>query len=214
MEWGKDVKVDIFNAAYKNGKGETTVISNNGDKVFAPGTETIYKFTVQNTGNMAVDYTINIDFDLILSGKAESLKDFPVSVRLVNTNGDYLIGDAQNAVPVAKAVLKTHSDILGAYSYETFELQISWAYESGNDEYDTFLGNLSAEDSAVITMNAEFYATESVDPTAEGGIQVEVEGTKEHGGTIRWLWLMLLMINTAILVFYITWLMNKRAQKW
>ena len=103
---------------------------------------------------------------------------------------------------------------MGAYSYETYKLEIYWPYENGNDSYDTFLGDLSAEKSVWLTMELDFYAFESLDATAKGGVQIEVEGTKEYGGTIRWLWLMLLMINTGILAFYIAWLMNKRVQKW
>ena len=215
IKWEKHTKVDIFKTSYKNGQGEVTVKSNNGDKVFAPGTETSYRFTAQNTGNMAVDYTIDFDFTLTVGGELMDLKGFPVAVRLKKTsNGEYLIGDKKTFVAVEKAIIPTHADLLGAYSYETYELEISWAFESGNDEYDTFLGNLSAEKEVWLTMNLDFYASESLDATAQGGIQVEVEGTKEYGGTIRWLWLILLMINTAILIFYITWLMNKRAQKW
>ena len=215
IKWEKHTKVDIFKTSYKNGQGEVTVKSNNGDKVFAPGTETSYRFTAQNTGNMAVDYTIDFDFTLTVGGELMDLKGFPVAVRLKKTsNGEYLIGDKKTFVAVEKAIIPTHAALLGAYSYETYELEISWAFESGNDEYDTFLGNLSAENEVWLTMNLDFYASESLDATAQGGIQVEVEGTKEYGGTIRWLWLILLMINTAILIFYITWLMNKRAQKW
>ena len=66
--WEKHTNVDIFKTSYKNGNGEFTVVSNNGDKVFAPGTATSYKFTAQNSGNMAVDYTIDLNFsDMSLS---------------------------------------------------------------------------------------------------------------------------------------------------
>ena len=212
--WEKHTNVDIFKSSYKNGNGEFTVVSNNGDKVFAPGTATSYKFTAQNSGNMAVDYTIDLNFVLKSGGEKMDLTNFPISVRLTNTSGDYLIGDKNTYVPVERAILSTHADLLGAYSYETYELEIYWPYESGNDSYDTFLGNLSAEKEVWVTMELDFYAFESLDATAQGGVQIEVEGTKEYGGTIRWLWLMLLMINTGILVFYIAWLMNKRVQKW
>ena len=213
-KWEKHTKVDIFKTTYENGNGETTVKSNNGDKVFAPGTKTSYKFTAQNPGNMAVDYTVDLSFTVTVGGEKLDITNFPVSVRLTNSSREYLIGDKDTFVPVNKAILPTYADLLGAFSYETYELEIYWAFEGGNDEYDTYLGNLSADKSVWITMDVDFYASESLDPTAQGGIQVEVEGTKEHGGTIRWLWLMLLMINTGILVFYIAWLMNKRAQKW
>ena len=157
---------------------------------------------------------IYLGFVLKSGGEKMDLTNFPISVRLTNTSGDYLIGDKNTYVPVERAILSTHADLLGAYSYETYELEIYWPYESGNDSYDTFLGNLSAEKEVWVTMELDFYAFESLDATAQGGVQIEVEGTKEYGGTIRWLWLMLLMINTGILVFYIAWLMNKRAQKW
>ena len=53
-----------------------------------------------------------------------------------------------------------------------------------------------------------------MDPTTQGGTRINVEKNIEYGGTFRWFWLILLFINIAILIFYVSWLMNKRAEKW
>ena len=75
-------------------------------------------------------------------------------------------------------------------------------------------GDLSAERGVTLTMGINTYAEEHIEPEAQGGIPVEVDGKQEYGGTIRWLWMIMLFINAAILIFYVAWLMNKRLQKW
>ena len=212
-KWEAGKQVNIFDAEYKNGEGATTVISQDGTKLIAPGTQTTYKFTMQNNGNMAVVYETDLDFILKIGGEVVSDYEFPLTVRLVNQNGEYVIGSETEWVQVAKASLARHPGLLGANSYETFELQLYWQFEGGNDELDTLYGDMSAEKGVTLTLRINTYAEEALDPTLQGGTKVEVEGTEEYGGTIRWLWLVMLLINASIIVFYVSWLMNKRIQK-
>lgn len=212
-KWEAGKQVNIFDAEYKNGEGATTVISQDGTKLIAPGTQTTYKFTMQNNGNMAVVYETDLDFILKIGGEVVSDYEFPLTVRLVNQNGEYVIGSETEWVQVAKASLPRHPGLLGANSYETFELQLYWQFEGGNDELDTLYGDMSAEKGVTLTLRINTYAEEALDPTLQGGTKVEVEGTEEYGGTIRWLWLVMLLINASIIVFYVSWLMNKRIQK-
>lgn len=212
-KWEAGKQVNIFDAEYKNGAGETTVISQDGTKLIAPGTRTTYKFTMQNNGNMAVVYETDLDFTLKIGGEVVRDYEFPLTVRLVNDRGEYIIGSETEWVQVAKASIASHPGLLGANSYETFELQLNWEFDGGNDALDTLYGDMSAEKGVLLTMQINTYAEEALDPTLQGGTKVEVEGTEEYGGTIRWLWLVMLLINAAIIVFYVAWLMNKRVQK-
>ena len=213
-KWKSGKNVDMFKAQYENGEGTPTVVSQDGTKLIAPGTKTTYRFTMNNDGNMAVDYFTDLDFVLKIGNETVTDYQFPLQVRLLNDRGEYLIGNENTYEQVAKASLDQYRSILGAKSFETFELQLIWLFEGGNDELDTLYGDLSAEKGVTLTLTINTTAEESLDPTAQGGTKMEVEGTEEYGGTIRWLWLVMLMVNTAIIVFYVAWLMNKRVQKW
>lgn len=212
--WEAEKRVNMFSAQYLNGEGQATVVSQDGTKLIAPGVLTTYKFTMQNSGNMAVVYETDLDFILKIGDTKQKDYQFPLKVRLSNDRGEYVIGNEEEYVQVQHASLARHPGLLGANSYETFTLELYWEFEGGNDELDTLYGDLSAEKGVTLTLQINTYAEEHIDPTAQGGNKIEVEGTEEYGGTIRWLWLVMLFINTAILVFYIAWLMNKRAQKW
>ncbi len=211
-EAGKDVH--IFQSSYANGTEHPTVVSQDGTALIAPGVVTSYQFSMHNSGNMAVLYQTDIDFTLKIGGEKQKNYEFPLEVRLKTQSGDYLIGDEDEWVNVSKAILSQHVSLLGAFSYETFTLELQWRFEGGNDELDTMYGDTSSEKGVTLTMGINTYAEEHVEPEAKGGIPIEVEGTKEYGGTIRWLWMIMLFINAAILIFYIAWLMNKRLQKW
>ena len=52
--WQTNQKVSIFSSSYENGQNVTTVLSQNGDDIIAPGTVSIYKFCMYNNGNVAM----------------------------------------------------------------------------------------------------------------------------------------------------------------
>ena len=212
--WEVNENINIFKASYQNDKGETTVISQDGTKLIAPGVKTSYKFTMYNKGNIAVIYDVDIDFELRIGKEKQIDYYFPLQVRLLTERGNYLIGDEDEWVNVDDATLSNHVSVLGADSYETFELQLLWQFEGGNDELDTMYGDESVEKGVELTLGINTYAEEHLDPTAQGGTRINVEKNIEYGGTFRWLWLILLMLNIAIVIFYVSWLMNKRAEKW
>ena len=213
--WETGKTVNIFQAQYANGDGVTTVVSQDGTKLIAPGTETVYEFTMYNNGNVAVVYETDLSFEFSIGGVKQTDYVFPLKARLVTENGEYLIGSESEWVNIKDATVSAHVSTLGASSCETFSLQLKWEFEGGNDELDTLYGNQSVEQGVSLTLGINSYAEEHIDPTAKGGTPIDGEGAvKEHGGTIRWLWFILLMINAAILIFYISWLMHKRLRKW
>ena len=220
-KWESGNTVNIFKSDYQNGKGVVTVASQSGDKVIAPGSKTEYKFALFNDGNVAVRYDTNIGFNLILGGKENNEVSFPLKVKLYTDSDKYLIGSESEWKLISDVDTITYPSQLGASSIESFTLEILWEYEGGNDELDTYLGNQSATSSgnnggASVSLDINTYAEEHIDPTAQGGTVITEEGQAEveHGGTIRWLWFILLFINIAMLIFYIAWLLNKRANKW
>ena len=211
-KWQTGKNVEIFKTEYKNGEGKSTVISQDGTKLIAPGVKTSYKFTMQNGGNMAVNYVTDLEFVLSIGDETLEEYEFPLKVQLLNDRGEYIIGGENEYVNVQEAIVYSYPALLGAYSCETFEFVLNWEFEGGCDEIDTLFGDLSAEKGVKLMLKIKTYAEEAADPTAQGGNRIEVDGTPEYGGTIRWLWLTLLMLNSAILIFYVAWLMHKRAR--
>ena len=223
-KWNNETNVNIFKSDYTNGEGKTTIISQNGDKVIAPGSTSSYKFAMYNNGNMAVMYETDVDFSLIIKGAENKDIVFPLKVRLYTDSGKYLVGSETEWANINDIKVDAYLSQLGASSYESFTLEVKWDYESGNDELDTLLGNMSAEhgnnnseDKGIaVNLSINTYAEEHVDPTAKGGTPIDAEtgGEVEYGGTVRWLWFILLFTNVGMLLFYIAWLLNKRANKW
>lgn len=212
--WTTGRNIDIFKAKYSNGEGKTTVVSSDGTKVVAPGVETTYDFAMHNSGNMAVVYATDLGFRLKVGDEVVSAEDFPLKARLVNSMGEYLIGGEDTWLPIHQATLTQYQNQLGASSFEDFQLQLKWEFDGGNDALDTRYGDLAAEKGVTLTLTINTYAVEHDDPRAQGGKPISTDNRHhEYGGTIRWLWLMLLFINTAVIILYISWLMNKRLRK-
>lgn len=214
--WQSGLDVDIFKTSYENDERVTTVLSNNGESVIAPGTEMSYSFAAYNNGNVAVFYEADLNFIFTLNDTSQETIDFPLKVRLKTESGKYLIGSADEWVDIKTAKTTKHVSVLGASSYESFTLEMKWLFEGGNDELDTMLGNMASNGGSRLTLGINTYAEEHLDPTAVGGTVVKTEDGEvvEHGGTIRTFWLILLFCCIAILIFFVAWLLNKRLRKW
>jgi tRNA threonylcarbamoyladenosine biosynthesis protein TsaE len=79
--------VDIFKSSYANKKGQLTVDSHDGDKVIAPGTSNSFVFKLANTGNVPLDFTLDID------ATTTDGRELPVKVRLHRYDNTWLLGD-------------------------------------------------------------------------------------------------------------------------
>lgn len=214
--WQSGIDVDIFKTSYQNDERVTTVLSKDGTSLIAPGTQMTYNFIAFNNGNVAVFYETDIDFTFLIGTTLQTGYNFPMVVRLKTESSGYLIGSETEWVNVDQAKLTKHISVLGASSYEEFTLELLWQFEGGNDELDTYLGNMSAGQGSRLTLGINTYAEEHINPSAQGGIQVLNEDGEniEHGGTIRTFWLILLFCCVAILIFFIAWLLNKRLRQW
>ena len=214
--WKTEEEIKIFDSGYLNDNGDLTVNSDDGQSLIAPGTEMTYGFTMYNNSNVAVYYEVDLDL-IVKIGKLpqgrEMEERIPVQVKLETASGDYLIGSETSFVSLSDALVNVKRRALGAESFETFTLHLKWDYE-GDDANDTALGDISAEEDLSLNLSVEAYAEEHPDPAAKGGTSIDAEKETEIGGSVRWVWVLLLMINTAVLIFYVSWLMNKRLQKW
>lgn len=210
--WESGKEVTIFKANYVNGEGETTVVSQDGTKLIAPGTQSTYKFTMYNNGNIAVVYEIDLDFILKIGDKIQNEFIFPLKARLLIENGNYLIGDETEWVNVADATLSKHVSVLGARSYETFVLELLWEFDGGNDALDTMYGDASAEKGVKLTLGINTYAEEHIDPAATGGTRVDISEKSERIEQ-RVLWIIILLLSAIIIVGYILWFIGHQIEK-
>lgn len=182
--WEGKTDIDIFSASYVNGKGEATVVSSNGDKIVAPGTDGFYKFSFKNIGNMAIDYKCTVTLSFEAKGAQFDIEDLPIMVRMKDYQGNYIIGDGEKWEPVS--VLETYTDghTIGKNSYIYYTIEWCWPYESGNDRLDTLLGNLSANESVVLTLKIDAYGEQSDDPDAIGGLQSGTDDPRQGGDIV------------------------------
>ena len=162
--WTTETQVEIFKLSYENGEAKVTVISSDGDKVIAPCTENSYTFKLKNTGNVALDYTVDVDA-YVTPGDV----NLPVTARLNRYDGEWIVGASNSYIDIPTLDTAYDSGVLGAGKYTYYTLDWQWPFESGNDEYDTLLGNLAAEGqditlTIVIKTTAEADYTETDSP--------------------------------------------------
>lgn len=163
--WSTDTQVEIFRISYENGERVVTVQSADGGKVIAPGTENSYIFKLKNTGNVALDYIVEVDAYFTPA----DIK-IPILARLSRYDGHWLVGGTDEYVEAATLDTAEEKAVLGAGKYTYYTLDWVWPFEGGNDELDTQLGNLAAEQDLVFTIVIRTTATESANPNDDGGI--------------------------------------------
>ena len=144
--WEGKTDVEIFRVSYENGEGQITVQSGKGDKVIAPGTENAYSFTLHNTGNVPLDYVLEMEAYF-----SDGEKVIPVKARVVDYNGKYLVGSADGFADVLELNTVREQGSLSAGYIAPYTLQWQWPFE-GDDDYDTWLGNLAAEEDITLTI--------------------------------------------------------------
>ncbi len=202
--WKEQNVVDIFRSTYVNGENEMTVVSQDGNKVIAPGAVSKYEFCMVNGGNMAIAYNLKFSFVLKIAGEDANANSFPLSIRLTDTNGKYLVGSEEEWLSIPAGTAGEKEGVLGASSYEQFHLEIEWAFE-GNNELDTMLGNEATKSDIELTFTIDSYAEEHEDPSAQGGIWVSETSYEDYefGGLIRWEWFAILLALLAICTLYL-----------
>jgi hypothetical protein len=193
IEWSTYTQVEIFHVSYVNGEQVITVNSGNGDKVIAPGTENSYTFKLKNTGNVALDYTVEVDAYFTPADI-----EIPITGRLNRYDGTWVIGGKDEYAKVP--VLDTAEDnaTLGAGKYTYYTLDWRWPFESGNDALDTMLGNLAADQDLTFTIVIKTTATESSDPNDPGGITPPPQTGDNANLT---LWIVLAVSSFAMMIF-------------
>lgn len=200
--WGTNTQVEIFSVSYVNGEQIITVKSDNGDKVIAPGTENSYTFKLKNTGNVALDYTVEIDAYFTPADIT-----IPITGRLNRYDGKWVVGGKDEYANIPVLDTATDSATLGAGKYTYYTLDWLWPFESGDDELDTLLGNLATEQELTFTIVIKTTATESSNPYDDSGITPPQTG--DNSNLTLWI---VLAVSSFMMMLFLIFYQNK--EKW
>ena len=198
--WDVDTEIDIFEISSKNGEGVITVMSGNGDNVIAPGMDGYYKFNVKNKGNMAIDYSCVIKVWFETNIEDLNITEIPIVIKLMDHEGNYVIGNEDTWSDVENLEDFVDDGVLGKNCYAYYTLYWMWAYESGNDEFDTYLGNLSSTNSIKLVLKIETKAEQSTDKNAVGGLPSGGDDPRTGGNIVP---LPYIILNLLILLIII-----------
>ena len=164
--------LEIFRLSYDE-NGAVTVRSADGtDKVIAPGTENSCTFKLKNTANSTVDYTL-----LVTAQISDETVELPIKVRLNSYSGAWLVGGDNSWAEVEDLDGVTDAARLAKNNYATYTLEWQWPFESGSDDYDSFLGNLTDGEDVALTINLEILTVEVEEPNNDS----DQDSTKDTG---------------------------------
>ncbi len=188
-----DERFDIFSVYYSNDAGEITVMGANGNEVIAPGTKTEYTVRLRNRDDVAIDYM------LVPTVSYTSVYTVPIEFRMLDTDGKYLIGDAKTWVKAQDIgdVRDGGTLVKGGTAEYVFEWR--WQFESGDDQYDTFLGLLAKYKNVGVTVSFDLLAQANTDIDANGGIDGSGMGEIIFIAFV----LLLLVIALILLIVYL-----------
>jgi len=196
--WTTDTEVEIFHIEYLNGV-DSTVHTSNGDKLIAPGTENTYVFKLKNTGEVPIDYTVKVEAYI------EPANIFlPIEGRMRCYDGNWMVGSAYDYEDILMLDGATDSASLGVNKYAYYELEWRWPFESGRDEYDTWLGNEAILKDITLTIRIQTIAT---------GDAISVGNVAATGDDSKPLLYLALAGGALILIFLLILLGRKKEEK-
>ncbi|MBQ4137506.1 MAG: hypothetical protein IJD67_05285 [Clostridia bacterium] len=156
--------LELFSAKYENESGEISVSGTDGQAVVAPGTSVEYTIRLRNKDKVALDYK------LIPTAKYTSEHSVPVMFRMLDDDGKYIIGDAKTWATVDQIANVSDSKTLVKGESTEYVFQWKWDFESGNDEYDTFLGSIAKDENVGLSVNIQLIAEANTDIGTNGGV--------------------------------------------
>lgn len=209
--WDTDTEIDIFRISDINDSGEITVESSDGSKIIAPGMEGSYRFYVKNLGNIAVDLTTQLDIHIDEERIDFDYDKLPIEVRFTNYQGKCLTGE--DWISVSEFVKCIDELTIGKNSYIYYDLDWRWVFVTGNDELDTFLGNLSAKSDLDLTVSIMASAVQSDEYDALGGLPSGLDDPITGGDFNPVPYIMLNVIILLIIIVLIILEIIKRKKK-
>lgn len=159
--WLSETNVEIFKLTYDGDNG-ITVMGTDGDKLIAPGTSNEYVFTLENTGDVLLDYEMTMEAKITGTDL-----ELPVKARVWDYTDKYLLGNVSEKADVLELNSVSETSKLSAGRFAVYTLEWEWPYELGNDEYDTMIGNLAVDDDIALTITIKTVASYDVSENDE-----------------------------------------------
>ncbi len=203
--WHGETDVEIFRISYdNNGDLVYTVNSSNGDKLIAPGTQNTYEFTLHNTGDAALDYTLEVESYFVGKGVDGEPLWIPVLARMSDYTGAWMVGSASEWPEVMELNTVRRSGVIGAGKIWDYRLEWMWPFErtdgdglGANDAFDTALGNLAVDEDLELHIIIRTTATQDTDPDHPGG--TDVPDTGDTADIV--MWGVLLAVSFVVILF-------------
>lgn len=173
-EFHMEHDAEIFKFSYdETGKITVIGVEGNEDHLIAPGTSNLYQFTLANTGDVALDYTLTME--AYVTGTDLWI---PVNARVWDHTNHYLVGSADEMPDVMELNTVDETGVLGAGRYAVYNLEWEWPFEredengdiTENDIYDTMLGDLAVDEDLVLHIVIRTTAEYDEDPDKPGGV--------------------------------------------
>ncbi len=191
LQHNMDYELNLFRVQYKNASGEITVSGADGQKVVAPGTSVEYTLRLRNNDDTALDYEIVPKFT-----QTEGYS-IPIMVRMIGPDGNYVIGSNIDWVPIDQLPKSADADTLEVEESVEYVFQWKWEFESGNDEYDTFLGTSAVDKDIMVKADFRVYAATSTQIVTGSGLF-----NTNFGKVMLMVLFLLLLILAIILLLY------------
>ena len=209
--WSTHTDIEIFRLKHdNNGDGVFTVVTSDGDKVFAPGTENDYSYSLRNTNTVALDYIMTVEAYVVVPDGIW----LPIQGRLYSHyDGKYLCGSADEWPDVLELDGISEQGVIGAGNIKDYTLQWRWPFERGEviqeglykgeyteDFYDTMLGNLAVDEDLELHIIIRTSAWLDENPDNGGGTPV----TGDTNDPTFWLVVAgLTLVAIAVMAFFL-----------
>ena len=198
-------EVEMFRMEYSNATGDITVSGMpEGDKVVAPGTENDCILRLKNEDNVDIRY--------VLTGAQSYFTedDVPLEIKLSDEYGNYIIGSEYQWVSIEELNNLVHKGYIERDGIESLYFSWRWLFE-GDDEYDTYLGNLEGEDIAGV--NVSFLLETTGD--AKEAMSPNLWLSHRHGLGCCWCcwWVLILLLLLLLSLLYI-WRLRRKLRKY
>lgn len=209
--WETNKDINIFRTKEVNESGQVVVESINGDKIIAPGMEGSYRFYIKNKGNIALDSKTVLGVEFIAENLDYDYSKLPIEIRFVNYQGKDLTGKGWVSVDEVDTCIDELT--LGKNRYVYYTLEWRWLFETGDDAFDTLLGNLSVDSKVELTVNIAVSATQSADYDADGGLDSGLDDPRTGGDLVPAPYIALNILILLIIIALIILEIIKRKKK-
>ncbi len=161
IEVDDDAEIHLFALQYTNESGEVIIQSNNENKVVAPGSGSAYTVRLRNADEYALDYELKPK--VVFSTRYQ----VPLQVRMKTADGKYVLGSNEEWATLQDLRSLSHKGTLAKAGAAEYVFEWQWPYESGNDDFDTELGN--QERDVGVEVSFTFHAVANTSLSANGG---------------------------------------------